>query len=557
MSQVSSATPKLCTPTVEQPKDAAGVGPLNATPATEQPTIEVPDCFDVGSSGVAKGGPVQEPEPERIGHYFLPRIGVDLSGITQGERAMLQQVFLAAEDLWNWRLEIEKGESGLVFPPYASDEEAAKIHDEIAAYKKTHPGEASALDDPYNVIERTADGGFRTIPMAEKFQELFESVAQRLDSAAACAPDETLKAYLAAQADAYRTNEFEAANELFTRLDSDWELYLGMSTVIDIASGRAIPTPQLGKQDRSLTPALNLSTPYQNEVDALLPLKPGVPRWEHVDESSPMVAVDLMEWLDVPPYDGMEWPSSDLGSTNSRKQVLPNMARAITKHITMPVIEEALAPELVAMANEQNYIEWVGFHEFGHLVGPVESVLPDGRVVLTDSHEALGADVGVKVEEAKADPAGLIAIDLLAKKGVISTEKRNQLYVGYLMDCFKFARIVDEEAFPIGFGARANLNFLTAHGALIYDEVTQRWSMDFDKVGEVARLAAEEWVTLLRTGDKAAAEAYLAQWQHTPAMDAFVERANALDLPQEPLGEFYNRAEFGLPPVEWPVDPEG
>jgi hypothetical protein len=122
------------------------------------------------------------------------------------------------------------------------------------------------------------------------------------------------------------------------------------------------------------------------------------------------------------------------------------------------------------------------------------------------------------------------------------------------MDCFKFARIVDEDAFPIGQGARANLNMLTANGALTYDEKTQRWSMNFDKVADAARKAAEEWITFQRTGKKSEAIAFLNKWERSPAMDAFVKRVNAQDIPQEALANFYNREEFGLPPVAWPVD---
>jgi hypothetical protein len=89
----------------------------------------------------------------------------------------------------------------------------------------------AALMEHFSVV--VEDGkGFKSVPYAEAYQEDMEAVAKELESAAAAFGDDeaAFKAYLGAAAKAFRTNDWEPANEAWVAMgptNSKWYLRVG------------------------------------------------------------------------------------------------------------------------------------------------------------------------------------------------------------------------------------------------------------------------------------------------------------------------------------------
>jgi hypothetical protein len=150
-------------------------------------------------------------------------------------------------------------------------------------------------------------------------------------------------------------------------------------------------------------------------------------------------------------------------------------------------------------------------HELAHGLGPGTITLPDGSK--TTVNQALKT-LYSPLEECKADVMGLFNNQYLLKQGVITKEQLERQYVVFLPGLFRSVRFGLHEAH--GKGNMIQYNWFKDQGAIVLNETTDRYSVNFDKMGEAAMSLTRELCMLQAKGDYAAAQAFVDKWGNVP-----------------------------------------
>jgi hypothetical protein len=151
-------------------------------------------------------------------------------------------------------------------------------------------------------------------------------------------------------------------------------------------------------------------------------------------------------------------------------------------------------------------------HELAHGLGPGTITLADGTK--TTVNQALQT-LYSPLEECKADVMGLYNNQYLVRHGYITDEQLKRQYVVFLPGLFRAMRFGLHEAH-----AKGNLiqyNWFKDKGAIVLDPATDRYTVDYEKMGEAATSLTRELCLLQAKGDYAAAQAFVDHWGGVPA----------------------------------------
>ncbi|MEL6845134.1 MAG: Zn-dependent hydrolase, partial [Bacteroidota bacterium] len=135
------------------------------------------------------------------------------------------------------------------------------------------------------------------------------------------------------------------------------------------------------------------------------------------------------------------------------------------------------------------------FHEVAHGLGIKQTINGQGSVreSLKDLHSAL--------EEGKADVLGLYMVTQLFDKGEIKEGELMDNYVTFVASIFRSVRFGASSAH--GKANMVRFNYFKQAGAIIRDEASATYRIDFDKMQEAMRSLSEKILTLQGDGDYA------------------------------------------------------
>ncbi|HET9959057.1 MAG TPA: hypothetical protein VFQ61_31415 [Polyangiaceae bacterium] len=291
---------------------------------------------------------------------------------------------------------------------------------------------ADALKDHFSVVE-AAGTGFRATPYHVAYREDMEAVARELEQAEAALGQEepALRRYLSAASAAFRTNQWEPANEAWVAMGSDNSRYY-----LRVAPDEVYYEPCAWKAGFALTFARINDTSKQWR-DKLDPLKQELETELASLAGKPYVArqvgFKLPDFIDIVLNAGDS--RHPHGSTVG--QSLPNwgpvaerggrtvmMANLYTDWDSRRSFERQAASLFCkasyarVTSSEEPAVLGVVLHEAAHNLGPAHEYKVAGRV----DHAAFGGALAATLEELKAQSAALYLPHWLVSRGALPSE---------------------------------------------------------------------------------------------------------------------------------------
>ncbi|MCB9892144.1 MAG: hypothetical protein H6833_10890 [Planctomycetes bacterium] len=377
--------------------------------------------------------------------------------------------------------------------------------------------ERRAFLDPYTAIRRTDDGGLEAVPYHVAFHEDVTRVATRLREAADLTDNASFQHYLRTKADALENDEYFETDCAWIDLeDNAYDVVIGpFETYSDGIKGvKAKYECYVEIVDREESAKLEVYTQYLPRLEANLPI-PEAYRSNVEGLTAKFVIVrDIHRGGEASA--GYQSVAANLpndarvhAEKGTVKTFWKNMLKARFNVIIRPVSERLIAEDQRGFLSDDGFFQVVLMHEICHAVGPRTVKVGPKQGLATN--EAIGPPYN-KIEEAKADIAGLLSLAYLMDENVIDPAREREFYVSYLGSLFRSIRFGTHEAH--GAAAAIGLNYLRDRGALQRDEDTGHWSVVFDAFRPAVRTLAGELLLLLGNGDPQAVTTFLERWGH-------------------------------------------
>lgn len=392
------------------------------------------------------------------------------------------------------------------FYPADSSKEA------LEAWMKTLPPEqhAAALGF-FTVIRRGPDGKFVIVPYSIAYQPELARAAELLREAATLTTQPTLKDFLEKRATAFLSNDYYASDVAWMRLDATLEPTLGPYEVYEdgFFNAKAVFEAFITVRDEKETQKLARFSAELQDIENHLPIDPTL-RNPKLGALAP-IRVENSLYCSGDANRGVQTAAFNLPNDErivkemgSKRVMLKNVQEAKFKTALLPISKVALG-----VADQKNvhfdvFFTHILMHELMHGLGP-HNLMVNGkpstvRAQLEESNSA--------IEEAKADVAGLFAMQYLIDKGVLEKSYEQTMYTTYLASAFRSIRFGLAEAH--GRGVALQLNYLLDAGAVTVGK-DGRFAAHVEGMKAAIVALTRVLMTLQATGDHAQAQALLAK----------------------------------------------
>ncbi|MGA9640732.1 MAG: Zn-dependent hydrolase [Terriglobales bacterium] len=383
---------------------------------------------------------------------------------------------------------------------------------QVEEYVKKHPAQKTAIYDPLTIV-RWHDSQLETVPYHIAYRAFLEPAAAALRDAATLSRDPAFAKFLRLRADALLSDNYLPSDREWLKLQNPkidiifapYETYLDDLLGVKASYGAAV----LVRNDRE-SKRLDLFTKYVPDIQEALPLaaadRPS--KWgldspmEVVD--SPFRAGDLAHGYQAV-ADNLPNDPQIHEEHGSKKIFFNNFMDARVNSVIIPLARKVMEPGQAAKVTADGYLIGTVMHEICHGLGPAYARTPAGKV---DIRQAIGPQYS-GLEEAKADVAGMFAVQWLIDHDVLPRKSRDEYYASYIGDLFRSARFGAAEAH-----AQAEimeLNYFLERGALS-PNARGLYAIDYEKLpGAIADLT-KELLEIEATGDRQRAENWFAKY---------------------------------------------
>ena len=485
------------------------------------------------------GAPAESPaigSGDKAGVYTTFRLTADLSGLSEGERAMIPLLIEAAEHMdavfwkeaWGDRDALMEriddpamrrfaeanygpwdrldGNSPFVDgvgakPAGARFYPESVTKESLEAHLSVHPGDQEAFESLYTVIRRNGAGSLVAVPYSEAFATETRAAADLLEEAAALAEDPGLKRYLQLRAKALRTDDYQKSDMAWLDMrDNGIDVVIGpIETYEDQLYGRkAAHEAYVLIKDRDWSARLSRYAQFLPE------LQRGLPVPDAYKAQMPGTDTDLNAY-DVVYYAGDCNAGSKTIAINlpndeevqlakgSRRLQLKNAMRAKFDLILEPIADLLIDESLRKHVTFDAFFANTMFHEVAHGLGIKGVVGGEGTV-----REAL-AEHASALEEGKADVLGLYMVTQLRAKDEIPEGELMDNYVTFLASIFRSVRFGASSAH--GKANMIRFNFFERAGAFRRDPATGRYSIDVERMQAAVEALSREILTIQGDGN--------------------------------------------------------
>jgi hypothetical protein len=214
----------------------------------------------------------------------------------------------------------------------------------------------------------------------------------------------------------------------------------------------------------------------------------------------------------------------------TKRTLLKNVQEAKFAKVLLPISRIALAPADRGAVSFDAFFTHILMHELMHGLGPHHVSAPDGKATTTTVRAALQDDYGA-LEEAKADIAGLWALQFLIDRGTLPAALERNVYVTFLASAFRTLRF-GGDAHAIGMALQVN-TLLDAGGFRVAAD--GRFSVDRARIKDAVRALAAEIMTVQAAGDRAkAAEMVRGRARPRPEVTAILGRMGKIPVDIDP-----------------------
>src|SRR5690606_4419431 len=176
----------------------------------------------------------------------------------------------------------------------------------------------------------------------------------------------------------------------------------------------------------------------------------------------------------------------------SKRVMLKNVQEAKFEKVLLPIAQVALAPADRARVSFDAFFTHILMHEMLHGLGPqvVHGTTTPLRQALKEHYSA--------IEEAKADIAGLWALERLASEGIVDAAIARDMYVTSLAAMFRSMRFGVNEAH--GRGIAMQLNWMLDEGAIAVN-ADGTFAIVEAKIKDAVTRLTGEFLTMEAEGD--------------------------------------------------------
>jgi hypothetical protein len=383
-------------------------------------------------------------------------------------------------------------------------------------YITGNPDVKEAFENSFTVI-RKKDDKLIAVPYNEEYKEELEPIAQLLKEAADITSNLSLKKYLNQRAvDLLRNDYYQSDVDWIDLRDNLVEIVIGPYEVYEDALNgyKAAYESFVYINDLDEMKKIEGYLDYLDEMQKSLPVDQKYKDQDVSGLESPLnVVIEVFTAGDtkagvqtlafVLPND--ERVREEKGT---KKVFLKNMMEAKFNKILVPISKKVLTEEDVQHVSFFAYFNETTLHEICHVLGVNYVALPDGS--RTTVNRALQENYSA-IEESKATVVGIYNVDLLMEKGWIPKEKEREIYTTYLAGMFRSLRFGLHEAH--GLSTIIQYNFMRERGAFLYDDETQKYSVDMTKIKGAIKELAQQLLILEGEGDYEQAKAFIEKYR--------------------------------------------
>ena len=463
----------------------------------------------------------QQVDPE--GEKIWRRLALASSPLEKAAYSMLD----ANYGRWDRFLDFAPFVGALARPPGGYVYPADLTKSELDAYIAAHPLEKDALLNPYTVVRRSA-GKLTAIPYHQEYAAFVDPAALLLFEAAELSQSPALAKYLRLQAQALRTDDYYEADIAWIDLTGNLDISIGPHETYDdqLYGQKAFYKANVLIVDQAAASQL---AKYKSTGPKLQENLPVDPKYKPVYDSKtmmPLLLADdirrsgqgraIMEPVAFSlPNDPKVWAAK-----GSKKVMMGNYLNTRRTVVLEPLAQVILDPSVTAMINHEAYFTWVLMHEVCHTLGPRE-VVKNG--VTLSPREALGQYYS-PIEEGKADIGGLYNLQYLIDQGII-TAPLGPYYAGFMAESLRSIRFGMGSAY--GIIRSAAWNKFVDEGALVYDPVANRFTLDVAKMTTAIRKLLITLITIEGEGDTTAAANFIKTYANIrPELQKLLDRAD-------------------------------
>ena len=415
-------------------------------------------------------------------------------------------------------------------PPGHGFYPASLTRAQIEQYVRQHPDQKVAIYNQFTIV-RWHNGKLEAVPYRIAYRTFLEPAAQALRTAADLSSDPAFAKFLRLRAVALLSDDYFASDLAWLELKNPkvdiifapYETYMDDLLGVKGSYGAAV----MVRNERE-SGKLDLFAKYVPEIQDALPLaaedrpsKYGLETpMEVVD--SPFRAGDLTHGYQAV-ADNLHNDPRVHEQKGSKKMFFKNFMDARVEYVIVPVARKLMEPEQAVKVTSDGYLVGTILHEICHGLGPAFARTAAGKVSI---REAIGPMYG-GLEEAKADAAGMFAVQWLVDHGALPKEKLEEYYASYVGDLFRTARFGTAEAH--GQAEVMEMNYLLERSALLRDR-RGRYAIDYKKMPAAMSDLAKELLEIEATGDRQRAEKWFQKYDQMPA-ELTVSLAVAADVP--------------------------
>jgi hypothetical protein len=407
---------------------------------------------------------------------------------------------------------------------------------DVESWMRGLPGPArAAAEGFFTTIRRAPDGKLQAIPYSQEYQGELVLAAARLAEAGHITQQPTLRAYLEARAAAFLSNNYYDSDVAWMKLDATIEPTIGPYEVYEDRwfSAKAAFEAYVSLRDDAETAKLTRLAGRLQDIENNLPIDAKL-RNPKLGAAAPIRVVNQIfaagDANKAVQAAAFNLPNDEriVKQVGSKRTLIRNVQRAKFDRVLLPISRVALSPRDRAAVSFDAFFTHILMHELMHGLGPHQAAGAGGKP--TTVRAALQQSYGA-FEEAKADIAGLFALQFLIDKGVLDRGLERSVYVTFLASAFRTLRF-GGDAHAVGMALQIN-GLLDAGAVQVAKDGT--FSVDPTRIKSAVRALTAEIMNLQAAGDGAkAAEMLRARATIRPEVKAVLARLGGIPVDIEP-----------------------
>jgi len=411
--------------------------------------------------------------------------------------------------------------------------------EEFENWIKQNPQDEKSFTSEFTVIRRK-DGKLIAIPYSEYYKEPLTKISTLLKEAAEYADNPSLKKYLLSRADAFLSNDYYQSDMDWMDLkDHNIEVIIGPYEVYEdgLFNYKASFESFVTIKDPVETKKLEVFAKYLNDIEKNLPLDDKHKNYQRGSESPIVVANEVFTAGDTKA--GVQTLAFNLPNDErvrkakgSKKVMLKNVHEAKFEKLLMPIAQIVLDSSELQFVTFDAFFNHTLMHEMSHGVGP-GFIIKNGKQ--TEVKKELKETYST-IEECKADILGMYNNIFMIEKGVYPKEMEKQVWVTFLAGAFRSMRFGINEAH--GGGNAIIYNYLLEKGAYVFDERSQKVSVNFENIYSALKELANLVLTIQAEGNYQAAKDLIAKYAvNSPTIETLRKKLEKLPVDIKPVFE--------------------